>query len=66
MALPTFEEQTSLEFIVNGAPYVNVTSNSTIIADGMHFIVNGAPYYATSPTGAPPVVYNASQFFMLF
>lgn len=66
MALPTQQEQTSLEFIVNGAPYVNVTGKSTIQADGIHFIVNGAPYIATSPTGAAPVTYNATQFFMLF
>ena len=64
MALPTQAEQLSLEFIVNGAPYVNVTGNSTIIADGIDFIINGAPYYATSPTGG--VTYNATQFFLLF
>ena len=66
MALPTQQEQTSLEFIVNGLPYVNVTGSSTIQADGIHFIINGLPYYATSPSGAPPVTYNAAQFFMLF
>ena len=66
MALPTYEEQTSLEFIVNGLPYVNVTSSPTIQADGIHFIINGLPYYATSPGGAPPVTYNTTQFFMLF
>lgn len=64
MALPTQEEQVSLEFIVNGTPYANVTGNSTIIADGIHFIVNGAPYYATSSVSG--VAYNATQFFMLF
>lgn len=66
MALPSQQEQTSLEFTVDGLPYVNVTGNPTIQADGMHFIINGLPYYATGPGGAPPVVYNASQFFMLF
>lgn len=64
MALPTQQEQTSLEFIVGGLPYVNVTGSATIQADGNEFIINGLPYYATSPVSV--VTYNATQFFMLF
>lgn len=66
MALPSYEEQTSLDFTINGLPYVNVTASQTIQADGIHFPINGLPYYATSPGGAPPITYNATQFFMLF
>ena len=66
MALPTQAEQLTLEYTVATAPYVNVTGNSTILADGIHFVISGSPYYATGPAGAPPVTYNAFQFFMLF
>lgn len=65
MALPTQPEQLSLEFVIDGMPYVNVAGNSNIIADGIHFTINGAPYYATSPGGSTPV-YNTTQFFLLF
>lgn len=64
MALPTTIEQQSLEFTVNGAPYVNVAGNSTMAVDGIHFVINGHPYYATSPVSV--VTYNATQFFMVF
>lgn len=67
MALPSQLTQQSLEFIVNGMPYLNVTGKSSIVADGIHFNVNGMPYRSTSPDGGGGVVtYNTTQFFLLF
>lgn len=66
MAQPTYDEQISLEYLVNGLPTAIVTGNPTTIADGLHYLVNGLPFYAVSPGGVTPPAYNASQFFMLF
>lgn len=67
MALPTYAEQTSLEFIVMGLPYVGVSSNNTVITDGIHFIVMGMPHNATISTNGPAASsYNATLFFTLF
>lgn len=66
MALPTYEEQLSMEFLIAGEPFMAITGNSNIVATTMEFLINTEPYYATSPSGAPPVTYNAAQFFMLF
>lgn len=65
MALPTYEEQTTFAFILNGLPYADVTTNAATTHD-FAFLLNGLPYYATSPGGTPPVTYNTTQFFMLF
>lgn len=66
MSLPAYNEQISLEYLVNGLPVGNITGNSTTNADGLHYLVNGLPFYAISPGGITPPSYNASQFFMLF
>ncbi len=66
MSLPTYNEQVQFEFLIGGLPTINVTASNTINADGFDFLIGGLPYYATSPGGALPVTYNATQFFMLF
>jgi hypothetical protein len=65
MALPTPNEQQTLEFTALGLPFLNITGKNTVIADGLEFTALGLGYFATSPS-AEPSTYNAAQFFMLF
>jgi len=65
MALPTQLEVLTLDFSLNGIPFVKVEAK-TLNTLSLDYSFLGLPFVGIGPGGTPPVTYNSTQFFMVF
>jgi hypothetical protein len=62
MALPTIDQQYTLDVVYLGAPFCQVATKSTIDLNTLDIIYLGAPFWGLSPAVVGGVVNNAIFF----
>lgn len=67
MSIPTASDLGSLDFVYLGQPVVVIESGPGQNTNSLDFVYLGLPFVgAKQGGGPPPVVYNTTQFFMVF
>jgi len=67
MSTPTASELGTMDFAYLGTPFVSVESKTGQNTNSLDFAYLGLPFVGAQVGGGPPpVVYNTTQFFMVF
>ena len=66
MALPTATDLSTMDYAFAGSPFVNVESKAGQNTNSLDFAFDAQPFVGAQQGGTPPVVYDATQFFMVF